>query len=108
MKGPLGLDFIEKVNRHIVKGLNVYLTYYQSLDAFRLLAKDNSKKYKLVIESMYITVNYVKLRPEVLVRHSELLASGKNAMYPYPRTYLRNHVSSAGWCELVLHLPSVV
>ena len=96
VKGPLGLDFIEKVNRHIVNGLNVYLTYYQSLDAFRLLAKDATKKYKLVIESMYITVNYVKLRPEVLVRHSELLASGKNAMYPYPRTYLRNHVIPAG------------
>ena len=96
VKGCLGVDVIDSVNRHIVNGINIYLTYYQSMDAFRLTAKDNTKKYKLVIESMYITVSYIKLRPEVLVRHSELLASGKNALYPYPRVYLRNHTIPAG------------
>ena len=96
VKGPLGLDFLDKTNRHLVNGLNIYLTFYQAMNEFRLMAKTKDKKYKLVLESMYITVNYIKLRPEVLVRHSELLANGKSAMYPYPRTYLRNHVIPSG------------
>lgn len=96
VKGPLGLDVLDRQNRHLVNGMNMYLTFYQSMDAFRLLAKTTDNKYKLVIESMYLTVSYIKLRPEVLIRHSELLAEGKNAMYPYPRTYMRNHIIPQG------------
>ena len=96
VKGNIGLDFFDAVNKHIINGINMYLTFYQSMDAFRLLAKTSDTRYKLVIESMYITVSYIKLRPEVLIRHSELLASGKHAMYPYVRTYMRNHVIPAG------------
>ena len=96
VKGQLGVGFIDKLNRYLINGTNIYLTFYQSLDSYRLLAKAATPKYKLVIESMYITVNYIKLRPEVLVSHSELLASGKNAMYAYPRTCLRSHVIPAG------------
>ena len=92
VKGTIGLDFLDGVKKHLINGINIYLTFYQSMDAFRLLAKSNTTRYKVVIESMYITVNYIKLRPEVLIKHSELLATGKNAMYPYVRTYMRNHV----------------
>ena len=95
LKGPIGVDNLEKINRYLINGLNIYLTFYQSSDAFRLLASEVSTKYKLVIENMYLTVNYIKLRPEVLVRHSELLASGKKALYAYPRTCLRSHVIPA-------------
>ena len=95
-KGPLGVDVIDKLNKYLINGLNVYITFYQSSDDFRLLIPDTVKdKYKVVIDSMYISVCYVKLRPEVLVRHSELLSGGKNALYPYPRTYMRSHVIPA-------------
>ena len=95
-KGPMGVDVIDKLNKYLINGLNVYITFYQSSDAFRLLVPETvTDRFKVVIESMYLTVCYVKLRPEVLVRHSELLASGKNAMYSYPRTYMRSHVIPA-------------
>ena len=92
VKGPIGLDVLERVQKYIVNGINVYLTFYQSMDSFRLLSKDvSTTQYKLIITNMYLTVSYIKLRPEVLVKHSELLASGKSAMYPYSRTYMRSH-----------------
>lgn len=95
VKGPIGLQYIEKLNKFLINGMNIYLTFYQSLDAFRLIASTADTKYKVKIESMYLTVTYVKIRAEVLVRHSELLASGKNATYAYPRVYMRNHVIPA-------------
>ena len=95
-KGPIGVDVMDKLNKYIINGLNVYLTFYQSSDEFRLLVPTGvTDKYKVVIENMYLTVCYIKLRPEVLVRHSELLAGGKQALYSYPRTYMRSHVIPA-------------
>ena len=96
VKGGLGLDVLDQLSRYLVNGVNMYITFYQATDAFRLLAKAATTKYKLSIESMYLTVKYIKLRPEVLVRHSELLAGGKNALYPYPRTHMRNHIIPQG------------
>ena len=95
VKGPLGLEYIEKLNKFLLNGMNIYLTFYQAMDAFRLIASTDVTKYKLSILNMYLTVSYVKIRPEVLVRHSELLSNGKNAIYGYPRVYMRNHVIPA-------------
>ena len=95
VKGPIGLEYIEKLNKFLVNGLNVYLTFYQALDAFRLISSSADTRYKVSILNMYLTVTYVKIRAEVLVRHSELLADGKKAIYGYPRVYMRNHVIPA-------------
>ena len=95
VKGPIGLEYIEKLNKFLINGLNMYLTFYQAMDAFRLIASTDGTKYRLCILNMYLTVTYIKIRPEVLVRHSELLAQGKNAIYGYPRVYMRNHVIPA-------------
>ena len=95
-KGNLGVDFLERTGRYLLNGLAVNVTFYQSPDPFRLLAADNTKKYRVSIEDMYITASYKVARGEMLIRHSELLSSGKQAMYAYPRTCLRSHVIPSG------------
>ena len=94
--GPIGLDFLESCNRYLINGVNISLTFYQSTDAYRLLAADNTKKYKLVLKKMYLSVCSVKLRPEILIRHSQLLADNKSALYAYPRCCMRSQVIPKG------------
>ena len=94
--GPIGLDFLESSNRYLLNGVNIALTFYQSSDAFRLLTADNETKYKLVLTKMYLSVCSVKLRPEILIRHSQLLADNKSALYAYPRVIMRSHVVPKG------------
>ena len=91
-KGSLGIDFISNLNKYILNGVTIDLVFYQALDKFRLLSPNSNNKYKVQITDMYLSVYYVRLRPELLLSHSEHLNkdNSKGALYPYTRTAVRN------------------
>ena len=90
LKGKLGIDFLE-VNKFIVSGIDVNLEFYQNTDSFRLLSNNNNNNFKVDIVSMFLTVKYIKLRPEILMAHTERFDSSSNneAHYPYNKTSMR-------------------
>ena len=92
IKGNLGLDFLEGCGKYLLNGVSLHLVFYQSKNSFRLLAYSDAKAYKVVIESMYVRACHVKMRPELLISHSQLLAEDKLAMYAYPRTCMRSFI----------------
>lgn len=98
-KGPLGLDFIDDLDKILVNGCEIVFEFQQQSDAFRLLSPTEGANYKLLITKMYLTVNYIRIRPEILLSHSEKFAqnSGLNAaQFTYPRTMMRLFTIPAG------------
>ena len=96
LKGTPGVDWLERCGKLILNGCTVRFEFYQQRDSVRLLAKDSAKKYSLRITNLYITACIAKIRPEMLIRHSQLLADGKKATYPFPRTVMRSFNIPAG------------
>ena len=96
LHGPIGIDFLELCNRYLINGVPITMTFFQSPDAFRLLADADAKKYRVAIQNMYIEAKMVKGRGEMLISHSKLLAENKTAMYAYPRSSLRSYMIPAG------------
>lgn len=103
LKGKPGVDFLEKTGRLIPNGVKIRYEFYQQRDCLRLIAKDDTKKYSLRITNMYITACIAKIRPEMLIRHAQLLAEGKKATYPFPRTVMRSFNIPAGDSSFVLN-----
>ena len=90
LKGKTGVDWLERCGKFIINGCTVRFEFYQQRDSVRLLAKDSTKKFSLRITNLYITASIAKIRGEMLIRHSQLLADGKRASYPFPRTAMRS------------------
>ena len=90
LKGKLGIDFLE-VNKYIVSGIDINLEFYQNADSFRLMMKNNNSNFKIIITSMFLTVKYTKLRPEILMAHTQRFDSSSNneAHYPFNKTSMR-------------------
>jgi hypothetical protein len=88
LKGKLGIDFLE-VNKYIFSGIDINLEFYQNTHCFRLLA--NNAKYKVNITSMFLIVKYIKLRPEIIMAHTQRFDSSRNnkAHSPYNKTSIR-------------------
>ena len=93
--GPLGLDEFDQIDRYLLNGVNLQLTFYHSRDNFRLMARDESNAYELKLEDMYISATMVRVRPEVLLEHSRLLSEKQDGLYAYPRTIMRQHIIPA-------------
>ena len=92
----LGLEWLENTQKYLVNGTTIYITLYQAPEKVRLLAADDTKEYRMKIESIYLSVCVVHVRPEIVIAHSEEFNSGKNALYAYPKTSMRSHVIPAG------------
>ena len=88
--------------------MSVALTFYQSPDSFRLLAPSDEKQFKLLITDIYISVATVKVRPELLVKHSQLLSEGKTVMYAYPRTCMRSHIIPKGSNQFIIRVSQIL
>jgi hypothetical protein len=92
--GGLKLDFCQQ-DRLLLNGVPVNLKLWQSPDAFRLMAKDNSEKYKLKIVDASLNVAIVKVNPGVLLGHADALKDTP-ALYPYNRSIVKNFAVPSG------------
>ena len=91
IKGNLRLDFLEGSGKYLLNGVSLH---HMSKNSFQLLANSDATAYEGVIESMYVTACHVKMLPELLISHSQLLAEDKLAMYEYPRHCMRSFIIS--------------
>jgi hypothetical protein len=82
--GGLKLDFCQQ-DLLILKGVPVNLTFWQTIQAFRLLGGD---KLKLNIVDTSLEVAIAKISPGVLLGHADVLKD-KPASYPYTRSVIK-------------------
>jgi hypothetical protein len=92
--GGLKLDFCQQ-DRLLLNGVPINLKFWQSNDTFRLMASDNTKKFKLKIVDASLKVAIVKVNPGVLIGHADALKVD-SALYPYTRSVIKNFAIPAG------------
>ena len=92
--GGLKLDLCQQ-DRLLLNGLPINLKLWQTNDSFRLMAKDNSQKYKLHIEDALLRVAIAKINPGILLGHTEALKKSE-AMYPFKRSVVKTYAMAAG------------
>ncbi len=101
MEGPL-LSDVCQVERYLLNNTEVGIKLYRSRPNFALMAKDNTKEFKIVIEDIYFKTCYVKPSPGVLLGHSKVLEQGHKALYPYTKTELRSFNIPQGYRDTYL------
>lgn len=74
--------------RLILNGVGIGLKFWQSKDAFRLMTSDKGKSYKVTLLDVHLKVARVTLAPQVLVAHSQVLAT-TTAKYPYQQSQIK-------------------
>jgi hypothetical protein len=92
--GGLKLDLYQQ-DRLLLNGVPLNLKLWQSPNAFRLMAKDNSEKYKLKIMDASLKVAISKVNSCVLLGHAEALRDTP-ALYPYNRSVIKNFAVPSG------------
>ena len=103
--GPLGVDYLDNLDKVLVNGVDINLEYFQSNDEFRLLANSNTINYKLVISEMIIYACYLRVRPEIMISHSEKFNSKNDnlALYYYSQFKWRSFNVPKGLMKYEVH-----
>lgn len=92
--GDLKLDLC-KQERLLINGLPLNLKFWQTNDAFRLMAKAGADHYKLRIEDAVLRVATVKINPGVLLGHAEALKKA-SAVYPFTKSVVKTYAVAGG------------
>jgi hypothetical protein len=90
MEGPIGVDVLT-CERMLLNGMNLKLTFHHTLPAFYLLAEDPTKKYKVVIEDMYLKIPHVNVNSAILLGHDAALKASP-ALYPFDKKEFTGHL----------------
>ena len=87
LEGPIFVDILQQ-ERMLLDGVAIDVELFPTTDAFVLMAKDETVKYKVKIVDATLTVPHNTVSPGVLVGHSESLKE-KNALYPFMRSEIK-------------------
>ena len=87
MEGPIYADLFQ-MDRYLLNGVELRLKLHQSTNPFRLMAKNDKEKYKVVLEDVIFKGCMVTVSPEVITGHAAALMKTP-AIYPFIRTELK-------------------
>jgi len=90
MEGPIGADVLT-CERMFLNSVDILLTFHFSSPEFFLMAEKTDKRYKIVVEDMYIKVPHVSLNSAVLLGHDATLKSFPS-VYMYMKKEFSAHV----------------
>jgi hypothetical protein len=92
--GGLKLDICQQ-DRLLLNAVPINLKFWQTPDTFRLMAKDNTKQFKLHIVDASLEVAIAKVNPGVLLGHADTLKDTP-ASYPYTRSVVKTFAVPTG------------
>ena len=90
-KGKLNLSLFNQ-RRFLIPGADLYLKFERSKDAFAIYNNIAALKPKVVIQSMELELQAVKVNPQVIHQHPVALSRGIAALYPIQRVEIENMV----------------
>lgn len=97
--GRLPVDLCQQP-RLILNGVPVTVKLWQNSDSFRLLAKDGTNRYKVVITEAALKVATVKINPSVLLGQADVIKK-VNAVYPHNRSVIKTYAVPQGHFSFV-------
>jgi len=92
--GRLSVDVCQQ-DRLILNGVPINIKLWQSSDRFRLLAKDETESYKVVITEAALKLASVKVDPSVLLSQEDVIKTS-HALYPYNRSVIKTYAVPRG------------
>ena len=81
---PLQMDVLS-TDRFLPRNINVSIKLTKVRDEF-LFTTDGSSDFRILFHNLKLTVNRIKILPELINEHERKLASGQLARFPYTRT----------------------
>jgi hypothetical protein len=90
-KGKLNLSMLNQ-ERFLVPGADLYLKFERAKDVFSIFTNSATLKPKVVIESMELQLMPVKVNPEVMLQHAQIMSGGAPALYPIQRVEIDNMI----------------
>ena len=92
--GKLHVDLCQQ-DRLILNGVPLNVKLWQSPNTFRLMAKDTTENYKVVITEAALKVATVKVDPHVILGQADILKKSE-ALYPYTRSVIKTYAVPKG------------
>lgn len=92
--GHLRVDLCQQ-NRLIPNGVPINIKLWQASDRFRLLAKDDTESYKVIITEAALKLASVKVDPNVLLSQADIIKTS-DALYPYSRSVIKTYAVPQG------------
>ena len=82
-EGPL-LEDVLQVKRYLLNNLKVQIKLYPSQKQFYVMATDDTKDYKIVLEDIVFKACMVKVNPGIILGHAKAMET-RNALYNYTK-----------------------
>jgi len=83
-KGKLNMSIFNQP-RLLVPGADLYIKFERAKDSFVIYNNVAASNPKVEIMSMTLQVNHVKVNPEIMNQHAQVMLSGTPALYPIQR-----------------------
>ncbi|XP_046569523.1 uncharacterized protein LOC124277847 [Haliotis rubra] len=87
MCGPLYEDVME-CDKFLINGVNMQIKLYPSKPEFNIISGVSNKKFKIILEDVYLRLCKIRPTASIITGHAHILAT-ENAVYPYIKTDLR-------------------
>jgi hypothetical protein len=88
-EGPL-LEDVLQLKRYLLNNMKVQIKLYPSQKQFFIMAADNTKDYKIVLEDIVFKACMVKVNPGVILGHAKAMET-RNALYSYIRCETKSY-----------------
>jgi len=93
------------INAAILNGVNIGIKLYPNKEAFRLMSFPPGVEGECEIRNITLQVTKVKMTPQVILAHNQLLAEVNDATYPFIRTEVRSFSVPAGMRTATIENP---
>ena len=90
-EGNLNLSLFNQ-RRFLIPGADLYLKFERAQDTFAIFNNIAALKPNVVIQSMKMELQAVKVNPQVIHQHADALSWGIPALYPIQRVEIENTV----------------
>src|SRR5271156_1317470 len=105
-KGKLNISLFNQ-QRFLIPGADLYFKFERAKDTFSIFNNTATLRPKVVIQSMKIQMQVVKVHPEGIRQHAEMLSRGIPALYQLQRVEIDSFVvkkdSSGDYKEFLFH-----
>ncbi|XP_067650820.1 uncharacterized protein F54H12.2-like [Haliotis asinina] len=87
MCGPLYEDVMES-DKFLINEVDMQIKLYPSKPEFNIMSNVANKKFKIILEDVYLRLCKIRPTASIITGHANILAT-ENAVYPYIKTDLR-------------------